>query len=124
VDEVPGEMVEQFGMGGAFAEETEIVGGGNDSATEEMMPDAVDQDACDQGIGRLGQLTGEFDPTAGVGVGDGLQPQGGREGTGSGFGMTPGFAAHQHMGIDTGTIEPGDGGAGFPTDGRGEGIAC
>ena len=43
-----GEMVEEIGMSGEFALETEVVGGGDDAASEVMVPNAVDDDAGEE----------------------------------------------------------------------------
>src|SRR5688572_12101432 len=64
MDELPREMIEQFGMSGAFAEEAEIVHRGNDAATEKMMPHAIYENPGDQGVRGSGELPCEFRASA------------------------------------------------------------
>ena len=47
-DQIICQPVEQFGMSGALALETKIIGGGDDSTTEVLLPNPVDNDTCKQ----------------------------------------------------------------------------
>ena len=55
-------MVEEFGLGWEFALETEVVGRGDDAASEVMVPNAVDDDAGEEvacAVFRIGDPVGE-----------------------------------------------------------------
>ena len=66
-DQAPGEVVEQFGMGRLVARRAEVVRRADDSPAEVMLPDAVDDDARDDGrLLRIDHLLGELQsPAAG-----------------------------------------------------------
>jgi hypothetical protein len=80
-------VVEEFGVGGEVAEFAEVVGGGDEAATEDVMPEAVDDDASGEGIGfEIGDVLGEFETAAlggveGGGV-EGVEEAAGDEGGG------------------------------------------
>ena len=68
-DEALGEVVEEFGVGGEVAEFAEVVGGGDEAAAEEVMPETVDDDAGGEGVARhVGHVSGEFEAAALGGV--------------------------------------------------------
>ena len=68
-DEALGEVIEEFGVSGEVAEFAEVVGGGDEAAAEDVMPEAVDDDAGGEGIARhVGHVSGEFEPAALGGV--------------------------------------------------------
>ena len=48
--EVGGEVVEEFGVGGFFAEGAEVIDGGNDASAEEVVPDSVGHDSGGEGV--------------------------------------------------------------------------
>ena len=61
LDQSPGEVFEQFGIGGAFSRDAEIARRVADARTEMPLPDAVGDDAgCDR-VGDNG--AGEFEAT-------------------------------------------------------------
>jgi hypothetical protein len=68
VAEPPGEVVEQFGMARFPAEPAEIVGGGDESFAEKMVPDPVDEDAGGEGILFRDEIAGEFETTGSGGL--------------------------------------------------------
>ena len=53
-DEVVGEVVEEEGVGGGVASGAEVVDGADKAFTEEVHPDAVDEDAGGEGVLRVG----------------------------------------------------------------------
>ena len=55
-------------MARLYAQSAEIVGRGDDAAAEEVVPDAVDDDAAGQGIVRAKQAFGQFQAAALVGL--------------------------------------------------------
>lgn len=48
--DVVGEVVEEQGVGWFFAESTEVVGGGDDALAEDVMPESVDDDPCEEWV--------------------------------------------------------------------------
>ena len=70
-----GEEVEQFGVGRTLAEHSEVVGRGNDSASEQMVPNAVDDHTARKRLGGVDNPLGQGETTASsFGVGDRLIP--------------------------------------------------
>src|SRR5882724_13234462 len=81
-DEFTGEPIEKFGMRRPRAPRAEIARRGHETPTEMMLPDAVDQDAGGERVGRTGQPVGQRRSPArgrrpeearsrlGVGIGD------------------------------------------------------
>ncbi len=67
--EAEGEVVEEFRVGGLLAEGTEVVGGADQAATEEVEPGAVDGDPGGEGIPGSGEPIGELE-AAGFAGGD------------------------------------------------------
>ena len=63
-DEVVGEVVEEEGVGGGIASGAEVVDGADEAFTEEVHPDAVDEDAGGEGVLRVGDPLGELEATA------------------------------------------------------------
>src|SRR4051794_16458960 len=51
VDQVLRQVVEEFGVGGFFSECAEVVCGGDDALSEEVVPDSVDVDSWGEGVG-------------------------------------------------------------------------
>ena len=49
-------------MGGFFTEATEVVDRADQTPAKEMMPEAVDHHSRRQGVGRAGDLVGQFQP--------------------------------------------------------------
>ena len=64
LDELAGEMIEQFRVGRRFTGGAEIVGGADDAGTGEPMPHAVGGHAGGEGIFRRGEPLCQFQPTA------------------------------------------------------------
>jgi hypothetical protein len=60
-DKPGSEIIEQFWMGWSCAEAAEVIGGGDQAATEEMMPDAVHDDAGGEGIIRTGEIFSQLE---------------------------------------------------------------
>ena len=56
------EVVQEFRVGGFFPEATEVVDRADQTPAKEMMPEAVDHHSRRQGIGRTGDLVGQFQP--------------------------------------------------------------
>src|SRR5206468_12328272 len=81
-DEFAGEPIEKFGLRRSRATRAEIARRGHETPTEMMLPDAVDQDAGGERVGRTGQPGGQRRSPArggrpaearfrlGVGIGD------------------------------------------------------
>jgi hypothetical protein len=109
MDKLPGQVIEQFRMGGAFSERAEVVDGTHKAASEEVVPDAIDPDAGHQRVGRVGQLARQFEAAAGIARLDGLGPTEDRRKTprrqDAGF---EGFAAHEHVLVDACSVHPSD----------------
>ena len=103
VDELGGEPVEKFGVGGPRAHETEILGGFDDAGAEEFLPDAVDRDAADEGVVGGGEPVGEVEAGGGAGVGcEGRKEAGGVRGDGDAEGFV--VAADAEVGLARGGV--------------------
>ena len=63
-DEVGGEVIEEFGLGGWGGADPEIAGGADEAGAEVVEPDAVDGDAGGEGVVFVGDGLGEFEATA------------------------------------------------------------
>src|SRR5690606_22145970 len=63
VHEAGGEMVEQFRMGRNFSSGTEVVDAADDPLAEQLLPDAVDDNASSQWITSVGQPVSELQAT-------------------------------------------------------------
>ncbi len=57
-DEVAGEPVEQFRVGGRAAAVAEVAGGGDEAGVEAELPETVDDDAGGEGVIRGGDPRG------------------------------------------------------------------
>ena len=68
-DEVDGEGIEEFGMGGQIAAEAEVAGGGDEAGAEVVHPDAVDEDAGGERVVGVDEGLGEFEAAGAVGKG-------------------------------------------------------
>src|SRR5687767_11537825 len=64
-DELGSEPIEQLRMRRPRTLKTKIAGRSNDPATEVILPDAIDQDASSQRIGRAGQPVGQCQASTG-----------------------------------------------------------
>ncbi len=49
-EELIGEPVEEFGVGGSITAESKVAGCGNDACSEVVMPEAVDDDSAGEWI--------------------------------------------------------------------------
>src|SRR5690606_31701815 len=64
--EAGGEMIEELGVGGLGTESAEVVHARDDAAVEEVMPDAIDHDAVEEGIFPAGDPFGQLEAAAGA----------------------------------------------------------
>lgn len=64
LDELEGEVIEEFGMAWGFATRAEVVDTSDEAFTEEFLPDAVHGDPRGEGVALVGDPVGEFETTA------------------------------------------------------------
>ena len=77
-EEFGGEPVEEFGVGGGGALHAEVVFGFDEAASEVLLPDAVDDDACGEGVFRADDPFGEIEAVGLKGGGlEGVEDAGG-----------------------------------------------
>src|ERR1043165_6224044 len=69
LDEARREMIEQFRMRGWLAAHAEIVGRGDETATEMILPEAVGHHAGGERVIGPGQPLREFEPATALGAG-------------------------------------------------------
>src|SRR5204863_4545656 len=62
--ELARQIIEQFWMRRPLAEDAEVVNAGDKSATEKVVPEAVDEDARSERIRGVGDFLGEFQAAA------------------------------------------------------------
>ena len=62
--EIRSEEVEEFRVRGFAAKAAEIVGGGDDAAAEDMVPEAVDDNAGGERVVGAGDAVGKFEAAA------------------------------------------------------------
>ena len=115
------EMVEQFRVRRCLPEHAEVVHGRHDAAAEQMVPHAVHDDACREGIRRVGDLLRELQAPAARAVGNLLRAAEGFEKPplrrGGGRLRHP---AHEEEFIHAIAVEDGGRGAGIGFDLRDE----
>ena len=65
VDKIASQIIQQFGMGGMRAHASEVAWRGDDAVSEMIMPDAIHHHARRQGIGWIGEPSGQRAAAAG-----------------------------------------------------------
>ena len=105
-DEVDGEMVEQFAVRRRLAEHAEVVHGWHEAAAEEVVPDAVHDDAGGEGIGGVNDMLREFETAAAGGEGLRLcSRERFEEAAGRALGRVARLAAHEEKLVHAAAIE-------------------
>ena len=90
------EPVEEFGVAGGGAHDTEVFSGVDEALAEDFLPEAVDGDARGEGVGGVGDPLGESEAIAGGTFFEGMQS--GRSGGGDLFADLVILAAHEDVG--------------------------
>lgn len=105
LDEFKGEVFEEFRVRGSFALGSEIAGGAHESASEMLIPDAIDDDSCGECLGFVEQCFGELGSSAAIiEWTGGLSGEDGKESAGNDFAWIAGISAAEYGEISGDTI--------------------
>ncbi len=110
-DESGGEVVQQLGVGGRLAGVTEVVGGGDESLSEHMMPEPVGDDSSEQRIVGAGQFPREFKATGDLLEGKWSPTEGFEKGARNGFTGLMVIASWEQRLVEAGGLDHAGSGA-------------